>query len=98
VGSVNASGKSVTRNEDRNDNGDREIRIYYEKDDKEIPLIRKGGAANNDDELDSGEEGGRYLEPVQRFPIPADDPILKTAAKQRLTNIRTNPHYKLSQV
>lgn len=39
-----------------------------------------------------------YLEPVNRFPIP-DRPITATNYNKRImSNIRTNPHMRLTQV
>ena len=83
---------------------EREIKIHFERDER--PLIQRGG--NNrifdddielNDEIEDERSNARYLEPVHRFPMPSNDPMLRTAqGKQRLTNIRTNPHYKLTQV
>lgn len=40
-----------------------------------------------------------YLEPVNRFPIP-DEPITATNNNRRamMSNIKTNPHMRLTQV
>lgn len=59
------------------------------RDENKFPLI------NQNDESYDEPVPAHYLEPTQRFPIPST-PMLATA--RQLSNIRTNPHIRLTQV
>lgn len=59
------------------------------QDENKFPLL------NRNDESYEEPDSGRYLEPMQRFPIPST-PMLATA--RQLSNIKTNPHIRLTQV
>ena len=57
--------------------------------DNQFPLLTKHDESYDD------QNGSGYLEPIQQFPIPST-PI--TATNRHMSNIRTNPHMRLTQV
>ncbi|RNA09423.1 hypothetical protein BpHYR1_037932, partial [Brachionus plicatilis] len=67
-----------TVDDDRRDN----------REENKFPLL------NRNEESYDEPDSARYLEPMQRFPIPST-PMLTTA--RQLSNIKTNPHMRLTQ-
>lgn len=53
---------------------------------------------NNNENLEDYDDDPTYLEPTQRFPMPDQTPMLSTVSNRPMSNIRTNPHMRLTQV
>lgn len=75
-----------------------EEKLKQSRDDQEksVPLLRNEDDQNVNFINQDQNEPGRYLEPVDPFPIPSK-PITATN-KKYVSNIRTNPHMRLTQV
>lgn len=72
-------------------------------DEKSYPLLRKDNYEADENDVNNynydGQNEPRYVqqESVDPFPIP-EKPITATYNKKYMTNIKTNPHMRLTQV